>query len=279
MGTRVAPRGCGVCGDDNREGAPMIERIGDRTLHFEMEGSEAPVLFLHGFPLSGRMWDETVQALRADHRCIVPDLRGHGKSEATPTAEMGTYVEDVVALLDAVGERRPVAVVALSMGGYIAFEMVRRYPERVAALALVDTRAGPDSPEGARSRRETAERVLREGSGFVADDMEKKLFARGADPELRRRWRDIMASTPPMGVAAALLAMAERPDSFPTLERLEVPVLIVVGEEDAITPPEEARRMQEACPSAILEIVAGAGHMTPVERPREFIEILRRFLA
>jgi pimeloyl-ACP methyl ester carboxylesterase len=256
----------------------MIEGNGGRTLHFELEGEGAPVVFLHGFPLSGQLWTETVQALRADHRCIVPDLRGHGKSEATPTADMGTYAEDVVALLDAVGESRPVAVVALSMGGYVAFEMVRRYPERVRALALVDTRAGPDSPEGARGRRQTAERVLREGSGFVADDMERKLFARDADPELRRRWRDIMASTPPVGVAAALLAMAERPDSIPTLEELGIPVLIVVGEEDAITPPEEARRMQRACPSATLEIVPGAGHMTPVERPEEFAGILRRFL-
>jgi pimeloyl-ACP methyl ester carboxylesterase len=256
----------------------MTERVGGRTLHFEMEGDGAPVVFLHGFPLSGRLWDETVQALRRDHRCIVPDLRGHGKSEVTPSADMGMYAEDVITVLDAVGESRPVAVVALSMGGYVAFEMARRYPERVRALALVDTRAGPDTPDGARSRRETAGRVLREGSGFVADDMEKKLFARGADPELRRQWREIMAATDPVGVAAALLAMAERPDSFPTLEQLEIPVLIVVGEEDAITPPDEARRMKRVYPSATLVIVPGAGHMTPVERPEEFVRILREFL-
>jgi pimeloyl-ACP methyl ester carboxylesterase len=109
--------------------------------------------------------------------------------------------------------------------------------------------------------------------------MAERLFASGAPRTLRSRWREIMAATPPAGVAAALRAMADRPDSFPTLEALRIPVLVVVGEEDALTPPAEAERMASAAAGAELEVVAGAGHMTPVERPAEFGAILRRFLA
>jgi pimeloyl-ACP methyl ester carboxylesterase len=109
--------------------------------------------------------------------------------------------------------------------------------------------------------------------------MAERLFAAGAPRELRARWREIMAATPPLGVAAALRAMADRPDSVSTLQALRIPVLVVVGEEDAITPPAEAERMANAAGGAELEVVKGAGHMTPVERPAEFGAILRRFLA
>ena len=259
--------------------AMMKAKIGGVELHYEVTGDGEPVVFVHGFPLSGRLWDETARALSADYRCIVPDLRGHGESEASERADMARYAEDIAGLLETIGETRPATMVGLSMGGYVAFEFARRYPERLRALALVDTRAGPDSPEAARGRRESAARVLREGSGLVADDMAEKLFAAGADPGLRTQWREIMAATPPAGAAAAMRAMADRLDSFPTLASLDLPVLIVVGEEDAITPPAEARQMKKVCPRARLEIVPGAGHMTPVERPAELVAILRHFLS
>lgn len=247
-------------------------------LRHEVRGEGEPVLFVHGFPLSGELWSPVVERLGEGWRCIVPDLRGHGGSPATPEAGMRHYAADLAALLDALGETRPVAVVGMSMGGYVAFELCRRYPERVHALALVSTRAQPDTPEGARTRLETAERVLREGSAVVADAMVEKLFAPGAPRELRERWREAMAATDPVGVAAALRAMAARPDSFGTLRALERPVLVAVGEEDAITPPADARRMAEAARDARLEVIPGAGHMLPVEAPGALAEALRRFL-
>lgn len=247
-------------------------------LHYRVEGEGDPLLFIHGYPLAGQLWDEAVGELRADHRCIVPDLRGHGASEATERVTIADYADDLIGILDEIGEGGPVTLIGLSMGGYVAFDFVRRYGERVAALALVDTRAAADSADAAAGRRETAERVLREGSGFVAAEMATKLFASGADAPLREEWRQIMAATPPLGVAAALHAIAERPDSYPVLEALKVPVLIVVGAEDSITPPDEARRMQALLPSAVLEIIPGAGHLPPVEQPEAFTAALRRFL-
>lgn len=247
-------------------------------LRYEVHGEGEPVLLVHGFPLSRELWRPLIGPLREEYRLIIPDLRGHGESATSPEMSMGRYAEDLAALLDHIGERRPVVLVGLSMGGYIAFEFCRRHPERVRALVLANTRAQADTEEGARGRRETADRALREGSDVVAEGMLGKLFAPAAAAALRERWRDIMAATPPEGVAAALRAMAERPDSFDTLRRLDRPVLVVAGEEDAIIPVEDARRMQEAARNAHLAVVPGAGHLTPVEQPERFVAALRGFL-
>ena len=249
------------------------------SLHYQVHGSGEPVLLVHGFPLSGQLWDPAVSLLQGRFELIVPDLRGHGRSGASDDVSMARYADDLAAQLDAAGAKGPVTVVGHSMGGYIAFEFYRRYPERVRALVLVDTRAGPDTEEAAEGRREMAGRVLRDGSGVIADALLDRLFAPAAAAALRERWNEVMAATPPVGVAAALRAMAERPDSRPTLPEIDWPMLVVVGADDAITPPEEARRMHEAIPNSRLEIIPEAGHMTPVEQPERFAEILHDFIA
>jgi 3-oxoadipate enol-lactonase len=248
------------------------------SLHFEVHGNGEPVLFVHGFPLSGRLWDPAVALLQDRFELIVPDLRGHGRSGVSEDVTMARYADDLAALLDVAGAKGPVTVVGHSMGGYIAFELYRRHPERIRALVLVDTRAGTDTEEAAEGRREMARRVLRDGSRVIADALVDRLFAPPTPDALRERWHEIMASTPPVGVAAALRAMAERPDSHPMLREIDRPVLVVVGADDAITPPEEARRMHEAVPSSRLEVVPEAGHMTPVEQPERFAEVLRDFV-
>jgi 3-oxoadipate enol-lactonase len=246
-------------------------------LHFEVHGDGPPVLLVHGFPLSGRLWDEVVDRLKGEYRLIVPDLRGHGRSGAADEAGMDDHAADLSAVLEAADEDRPVVLAGMSMGGYACLAFCRRYPERVRALALVDSRAGADSVEAAEGRQRTAERVLREGSAVVADDMVEKLFASGAPADLRERWRARMSSTAPAGVAAALRAMASRPDSEPLLRELGVPVLVIVGAEDEITPVEGAREMAQAA-GGTLEIIPGAGHMAPAEKPVIVAGALRRFL-
>jgi len=257
----------------------MNVTIDGRSTHYEVHGAGAPILFLHGFPFSGEMWKPLVPSLSRDHRVIVPDLRGHGRSEASAEISMGGFARDLTALLDAIDEPRPVVVVGMSMGGYIAFELYRRAPERVRALVLANTRAQADRPEDAKARRETARRALAEGSAVVAEAMLPKLFGSRSSKELRDRWFNIMADTKPEGVAAALGAMADRPDSFPTLAGVTCPVLIVAGEDDVLTPLEDARRMHEAAAGSHLAVLPGAGHMSPVERPDEFLDALTRFLA
>jgi pimeloyl-ACP methyl ester carboxylesterase len=256
----------------------MQAKINGVNLYYELQGGGVPVLFVHGFPLSGRLWAPTAERLGESARLIIPDLRGMGQSEVSDECSMTIYADDLAGLLDAVGETQPVVLVGLSMGGYVALEFFRRYRGRLRSLVLVDTRAEADSPEAARDREKTAERVLREGSQVVADVMVDKLFAPRAPSELRESWRGIMTATPPAGVAAALRAMRLRPDSTDTLGKIDVPTLIVVGEEDAITPPDCARQMHRAVGNAQLKIVPDSGHMTPVEQPDRFADILRKFI-
>jgi pimeloyl-ACP methyl ester carboxylesterase len=243
-----------------------------------VHGSGEPLLLVHGYPLSGRLWAPILPALRGEFRSIVPDLRGFGQSEASATADLARYVDDLVALLDHVGETRPVVLVGMSMGGYIAFEFYRRHPDRLRAMVLANTRARADSEAERAARQETARRALREGAGSVAQEMASLLFGVHAAQALREEWIERMSASDPRGIAAALEAMAQRPDSLETLAAAELPILIIAGADDTLTPLEEARRMQQAAPNARLVTLDQAGHMSPVEQPRPFVAALREFV-
>lgn len=256
----------------------MQATINGVPLAYLVHGAGDPVLLMHGFPLSGAMWEPVAERLRDRFRLIIPDLRGHGGSGASEDAGMEQYAADLTGLLDEIGEGRPVVLVGHSMGGYIGFEVFRRIPEKVRALVLVNTRASADSEEAVRGRHETADRVLRDGTEFLAAQMVQKLFAAEAPQELRLRWRELMAATSPLGAAAALRAMARRPDSSETLRKIDRPMLVVTGQEDTIIPVAEAQRMHQLASDSRLEIIPGAGHMVPVEKPAELADLLRRLL-
>jgi 3-oxoadipate enol-lactonase len=256
----------------------MKYTIDGLMLHVREEGAGHPVLLLHGFPLSSEMWHETMDQAPDGWRMVAPDIRGHGSSQASEDASMPRLVKDQVELLDLLGIDEPAVVVGLSMGGYIAFELARRHPERVRALVLVDTRAEADSAEAAEGRRTTAERVLREGSSGLAKEMAGKLFSPSTPAAIRSLWQESMAATPPEGVAAALRGMANRADSRDVLSEWRKPLLVVVGEDDQITPPEDARAMHRAVPGSHLEVIAHAGHVPPIEQPAAFGKILNDFL-
>lgn len=246
---------------------------------FEDVGSGPVVLFLHGFPINGRMWSPVIATLSDAYRLIIPDLRGMGESEvSSPIATMADYADDAAALLDHLNIREPVVVVGLSMGGYIVFEFHRRHRDRVRALGLIDTRSEGDSPDAAKGRAEQAKRVLAEGSHVVADAMKDKIFGPNVDPALKEAWHRIMASTAPKGVAAALEALRNRTDFTPSLGQINLPTLIVVGEQDVITPPAGAKAMHAAIRGSVLEVIPGAGHVPPLEQPAAFGRVMRRFL-
>lgn len=235
-----------------------------------------PVILLHGFPLDHGMWAAQKEALAAaGMRVLVPDLRGHGKAPVGRGGApgVGPMAEDVLRMADRAGLRR-FALAGFSLGGYVAFEVFRKAPQRVAGLALVDTRAEPDSPEAKAGRTATAERVRREGMRPVADAMMPKMLTASAPGEMLAWVEGTMMATPPEGAAQALLAMRDRPDSRPLLPEVRVPTVVVVGEEDPITPPEAARVLAEGIPGARLVVVPGAAHLSPVERPDEVSQAL-----
>jgi pimeloyl-ACP methyl ester carboxylesterase len=190
--------------------------------------------------------------------------------------------DDVIELLDHLGLAEPVVIGGLSMGGYVALSLVARYPARVRGLMLMDTRAAADTPEAAQKREETARSVIEAGNiRSLVESMIPRLFAKKTLEERPERvaWlRERMERNTPRGMAGALLAMGSRPDRRDDLARIKVPTIVMVGEEDAITPPNEALALADAVEGARLEVIANAGHMAPYENPAVANAVMLRFL-
>ena len=258
---------------------PIVEG----TLSTFVDGSGDPVLFVHGFPLDHTMWIEQLAAFAWSHQVIAPDLRGFGRSTITSgCVSMEEMADDCVRVLDALDVTRPITLVGLSMGGYVAWQFARKYPERMAKLVVCDTRSFADSPEGRETRLKMAAHVIEHGPAAVAEAMPAKIFAPAMfqeQPQVVAATKAVIAGTHPQGIAAAQLGMAARPDMTSFLATIRVPTLVVCGEHDAISPPDEMRAIAAKIPQAEFALIAEAGHMAPLERPGEFNRALRRFLA
>lgn len=256
--------------------------IGDVSLQVVIQGEGEPLLLVHGFPLDHSLWKHQIAHFSRSRRVIAPDLRGFGQSDVTPgTVRMEQFADDLACLLTVLGIERPVCLCGLSMGGYIAFAFAQRHRERLRSLVLCDTRAAADAPEARKNRWETAERVLREGPGFLAESMVERLLApatRRHQPELVAEVQAVIRAAPREGVAAASRGMAERPSVDELLPRIDLPTLVVVGEQDAISPPEEMRELAGKIPAAQFVPLADAGHLAPLEQPAAMNAALDRFL-
>jgi 3-oxoadipate enol-lactonase len=238
------------------------------------------LLLVHGFPLDRHLWDAQLAGLSDVVRVIAPDLRGSGRS-AVPTGpySVDLFAADLLALLNHLGIERTI-LAGLSMGGYIAFAFWRRFPARVQALALLDTRAEPDSPQ-ARTNRDVSAALVREaGVEALARDMLPRLLASDnfANTTLAGRALAIMAVQPPEGILANLQALRDRPDSRPTLPTIHVPTLVIAGEADQLIPLGDAQGMAKAIPGARLVVIPRAGHLSPLENPRAVNRALRTFV-
>lgn len=260
----------------------MKQHIGKVELAWEEAGRGTPVVLLHAFPLNRRMWAPQVAELSARCRVITPDFRGHGESGvAEEDSTMERLAEDVRGLLDVLKLER-VALGGLSMGGYVAFAFLRRWPERVAALVLPDTRASADTEEGRKGRYETAAVAEREGSAAIAGQMLPKLLAPATHerkPEVVAAVREMILEASPAGIARALRGMAARPASFDLLPHIKCPTLIIVGEQDGLTPPADSEAMAKAIPGSSLVKIPEAGHLSNLEQPEAFNSALRTFLS
>ncbi|HEX9562724.1 MAG TPA: alpha/beta hydrolase [Gemmatimonadaceae bacterium] len=259
----------------------MIALIDDIEIGYDDAGIGVPLVLVHGFPHNRTLWSPQVHGLMDRARCIALDLRGFGASSVSPPWSMDRYADDVVALMDVL--RVPQAVVAgLSMGGYVALALWRRHPQRVRGLILASTRAGADSPE-AREKRLAMMTLARErGSAAVADAMLQGMVGkttREKNPDVVEGAREMMVASDPEGIAGALQAMMHRPDSTETLPTIDVPVLVVAGDEDALIPVSEARAMHAAIRGSRLEIIANAGHLGNMERPAAFNHVVSEYLA
>lgn len=259
----------------------MSIQVGGTEIAFDDRGQGLPVVLLHAFPLDSTMWQPQCGALVPQCRCITPDLRGFGRSGRRGPYSMDQYADDVAAILDALRLDRAV-IGGLSLGGYVAFAMLRRHRRRIRGLILADTRAEGDD-EAARQRRADLATLARDkGIGAVAARQLPALVGkttREGNPALYDGIHAIMMSASIEGVVGASAAMAARPDSTDLLAGIDVPTLVVCGDEDAVTPAKGMRAMAAQIPGATFEVLAGAGHLSNMERPAAFNHVISEFLA
>ena len=241
-------------------------------------GAGWPVILLHAFPLDARMWRPQLETVPAGWRFIAPDLRGFGSGPPLDgAASMDGYAADVTALMDAL-HVDDAAIGGLSMGGYVAFALLRAAPARCTRLILADTRAQADTPQGRAARVQMRELLAERGPAGIAEQMLPKLLSDAAAPATVAAVRALIESAAPAGIAAAIGALMDRPDATPQLARIACATLVVAGEADAITPPADAEAMHRAIPRSTLAILPGAGHLANLEQPAAFSRALHDFL-
>jgi 3-oxoadipate enol-lactonase len=251
-------------------------------LSFEERGSGSPLVLLHAFPLSRRMWDRELEKWRSGHRVIAPDWRGFGESPPVAgSLTMESCADDVHELLQRLGIRQKITLLGLSMGGYVAFEFFRKYQDSLHGLILVATQPVADSEASRTARYEMAEFVGREGSNALAERLIPRLLGKTTletKPEIVERVRGLIASNSPDGIAAACYGLASRHDSSRLLEQIHVPTLIVTGEEDVIIARAQAEALQQKITSSRFALVNRSGHLVNLECPDLFHEVVSDFL-
>lgn len=250
-------------------------------LALQESGSGLPLVLLHAFPLSSQMWDEQRDALGSRCRVLTPDGRGFGGSPlGDDEPSLDACADDVAALLDRLGLDR-VVLGGLSMGGYVAMAFLRRHPGRVQALLLADTKASADPGPARDNRLRIASAVEQDGTQVLVDEVLPALLGSTTTtsrPRVADRVRELVQAAPPAGAAWAQRAMAARPDSINVLRAAALPALVVVGEQDALSPVADAQAMVDALPQGRLVVLPSAGHLSAVEVPTAFTQAVSGWL-
>lgn len=257
-------------------------------MHHDETGTGTPLLLIHGFPHDRTLWAPQLAGLADTARVIAPDLRGFDawadlpdrQAGDRPVLTMEDHARDLRDLLDALHIEQAV-IAGLSMGGYVALAFLAAFPKRTRGLVLCSTRAGADTDDGRKGRQAMADRVLREGTAGLAEELAPKMLSaatRAARPRLIAEVRTMIARQRPAAVAAAALGMAQRLDRRPMLPGIRVPTLVLTGDADEMIPDTESRAMAAAVPGSRLVVVPDAGHLVGLEAPEAFDRAVRSFL-
>ncbi len=260
----------------------MGKYVGGMAVSEHGDKQKAPLILIHGFPYNSSMWAQQIKRLKENYYCIAYDIRGLGE---TPPGDgqftMEMFVDDLFAVMDGLDLNHPV-IAGFSMGGYIALRAMEREPERFRALILCDTRAEADDDAGRIKRAGAISVINRHGMEQFASEFVPIAFS----PDAPERISDVYHSfleraqmESPIGVKGCLLAMAARTDTTHVLKNIQVPTLLLVGENDNITPPAVMQQMREQIQGAEMITVPQAGHMSPVENPEVVSQSIEGFLA
>ena len=255
----------------------------------ERGGAGRSLVMLHAFPLMHEMWRGQIAELAPDYQIIAPDARGFGETSAfaVPGADAAVepslqiVAQDVNALLDKLGVADQIILCGLSLGGYVALEFARQFPDRLAGLVLCDTRADADDDQAKQSRDEMIQFAASHDGEAIAERMMPKLLGqttREHNLAVAARVRELATTLTGGDAADMMRAMKNRRDSTDLLGQIRVPTLVVGGEEDAISPPEYLAQMASQISSARHETIRGAGHLSNLEAPESFNAVLREWL-
>jgi 3-oxoadipate enol-lactonase len=262
------------------------------TKHIQVNGVEVsyldegtttgfPLIFIHGFPFNKWSWEKQLHAIKENYRLIAYDVRGHGKTEVgTTTLSVSQFADDLISLMDELHIEKAI-VVGLSMGGYIALHAIKKNQDRFAGLVLCDTQCGADTAEGKKKRKKTIDFIQRNGLTVYAQESLKNLFAPAS---LERKMNEVLLieetilKAKPENICLTLQALADRKETCTSLKKIKVPVAILVGQEDKVTPPETAEKMHASIQGSTLHIIEEAGHLSNLENPESFNELLLEFL-
>ncbi len=253
------------------------------NIAYDDHGIGQPVLFLHAFPLNRSMWSGEMMALLLEerYRLVALDWRGFGESDIlSGISTMEQFADDVAGLMDVLGMQDAV-ICGLSMGGYAAFAFLRKYPQRVKGLILADTRPSADTAEARANRENVALIAETQGTEAIADLQVPKLiseYTRQHHLEIELRIRQMINAATPQGIAAASRGMAQRADSTALLSTIAFPTLVIVGEQDSLTPPSVAQDYAAKIPNAQFIVIPHAGHLSNLEQPEAFLQAISGFL-
>ncbi len=258
--------------------------VGNLTVSYIDEGSTSSptIIFIHGFPLNKLMWEKQIELLKENYRVIAYDIRGHGKTDVgNDTFSIELFVNDLLSLMDALKIDKTI-LCGFSMGGYISLNAIVNYPERFNALILCDTNCAADKPEAKEKRMKAIENIKEKGLEQYAEESLKKLFAPisfSKHLEEIAIVRKMIMNTSRQSLYRTLHALADRTETCTRVQELKVPVLIIVGKEDELTPPDVALMMHEKIKGSIIHIIDHAGHLSNMENPGEFNNQLSGFLS
>ncbi len=267
----------------NVKGFKLTRTIHDFNVSYDDVGEgRVPIIFLHGYPFDKSTWRQQLTFLQTSHRAIAVDIRGYGGSE-DPQKELSIdlFAEDLIRFMDDLSIETAI-ICGLSMGGYIALNTQKRFPDRFSAMILCDTQCNADSPEGKQKRYSTIDSINSGGAADFCEGFLQKVFTKQSlthKLDVVEALRAVIASASDHSLTAGLVALAERSESCSTLKDVAIPTLIMCGQEDEVTPLAQSVFMHEQIKGSLLHVIDDAGHVSNLEQPDAFNRQLKAFLA